>query len=82
MAEVRFGEPARAKCGATGIYLDYGVVLYVSAQDNDLGMDAVDRDREPVAGLPLPSKDEVSAAHVAVVYMTAWPAALTGGGAP
>ena len=55
--------PVRLRCTATGVDIGYGWGLYVSAQDNDLGVSRINPDAEPWADSPLPTPDEVSAAR-------------------
>jgi hypothetical protein len=53
---------ARAKCGATGRLLRNGMVLFVSAMDNDLAYDAPNPDGEPPwEQAPVPTDAECSA---------------------
>lgn len=60
-----WGYRVRTKCGATGRYLIAGYALCVSAQDNDLFVDPVDRNGEPPhPTLPVPSNDALAAAEV------------------
>lgn len=58
----------RARCGATGIDIGFNYCLFVSAQGNELCVDKIDFDREPQEGLPMPTKEEVSAAFEACCY--------------
>ena len=64
-------ESVRLRCGATGVDIGGGWGLYVSAQDNDLGVDKIAPDREPWAEAPLPGANEVTAAALAVRAATA-----------
>lgn len=61
-----YGDRVRVKCGATGRYLDYGLALVVSAQDNDLFIDGVkeQQDPPPHPTLPVPNDDELRGAIV------------------
>lgn len=59
----RFGDRVRVKCTATGRYLQDGLALVVSAQDNDLFVDEVDPDGPPPhPSLPVPSDDALHGA--------------------
>lgn len=63
----KYGERARAKCTATGRYIQDGLVLIVSAQDNDLFLDDFDPDGDPPhPTLPVPSDDAVAGAAAAI----------------
>ncbi len=73
MADPRFGDRVRVRCGATGRYLHDGVALYVSAQDNDLVVTEVaDPDapgyQPPHPTLPAPTDRELSAAAAGMRY--------------
>lgn len=68
-----YGERVRVSCGATGRYLDYGLALVVSAQDNDLMLDRVADPANPDVQpphptLPVPTDDEMRAASAALNY--------------
>lgn len=65
----KYGDPARAKCSAPGRSLGGRLVLYVSAQDNDLYVDEWDPNGEPVVlNLPMPSNDALRAANAGLRY--------------
>jgi hypothetical protein len=68
MSEPRFGDCVRVTCGATGRYLQDGLALYVSAQDNDLCVDEVDLGVPPHPSLPVPNDDALSGASVGLSY--------------
>lgn len=55
---ISFGDPVRTRHGATGRYVGNGLVLYVSAQDNDLAVDDVDETKSPWSESPLPTSKE------------------------
>jgi hypothetical protein len=63
------GQPVRLRCSATGRYVGAGLGLYVSAQDNDLCLDQVDRDGAPAKGLPLPTDDAVAGAAAMLIHL-------------
>lgn len=63
--EPKYGDLVRVHCSATGRYLADGLAIYVSAQDNDLGIDAIDLDRDPWENAPRVTDRELSAAHTA-----------------
>ncbi len=52
----------RASCGATGLDIGKGWCLFVSAMDNDLGVDRIG-DGEPHPSLPIPTREEWIAAR-------------------
>ena len=74
MTDVRppaYGELARTRCTATGLSLGGldALVLYVSAQDNDFGIDEWDPDGDaPHPDLPVPTRRELAAAATALRY--------------
>lgn len=55
---LKFGDPVRTKQGATGRYINDNVVLYVSAQDNDLSIASPDFTKGPWKDSPLPTMEE------------------------
>lgn len=61
---MKFGDVCRARCSAPARYIGSGKALFVSAMDNDLGInDAI----EPIGGeerLPLPSDDALKGAAI------------------
>jgi hypothetical protein len=61
-----FGDRVRVRCGATGRYLDYGLALVVSMQDNDLFIDKIREDAgiPPHPTLPVPTDEAMSGAIV------------------
>jgi len=65
---LKTGDICRARCTAPARYLQDGLCLFVSAQDNDLGIDVA----APATGgedrLPLPSDDHVEGARVALGF--------------
>lgn len=65
----KYGDIARAKCSAPGRYLGSGLVLYVSAQDNDLFVDVWDENGEPITqDFPMPGDDALIAANAGLRY--------------
>lgn len=65
--EPRYGERVRAQCSATGRYLRDGLVLVVSARDNDLFVDNIHPDGDPPhPTLPVPSDDALAGAAAAL----------------
>lgn len=65
MNEPRVGDRVKAKCTATGAYIGNGMVLFVSAMDNDIALDGHDPEGTPWEKAPMPSRDEVCAAAMA-----------------
>jgi hypothetical protein len=64
---LKFGDRVRTSCTATGRYLGkFGgkeLALFVSAMDNSVCVDVVDRDGDPPhPGLPVPTDRELEAA--------------------
>lgn len=57
----------RLLCSATGVDIGNGWGLFVSAQDNDLGVDRIADGHRPQEGVPLPSTGEIEAAKVTMV---------------
>jgi hypothetical protein len=68
MTDLQFGDVCRAKCTAPARYFGYGKCLYISAQDNDFGVD----DALPPLGneieFPLCCDEALHAASVAFCY--------------
>lgn len=60
----------RAKCGATGVDIGDGLCLIVSAQDNSIFVDDIDKNptMEPHPTLPIPTQQEYDGARSAVTY--------------
>ena len=59
------GDICRARCGAPARYLKDGRCLYISAQDNDLGVDWAKEATGGEERLPLPSDDMLEGACAA-----------------
>lgn len=81
---LRFGQDVRTRCTATGRYIGwYGgqhLALFISAQDNDLCVDTVDRSGQPHPSLPVPTDRELCAAAVGIRYgLHGAPARLSAG---
>lgn len=70
MPEPHLGDRVRTKSGATGRYLDYGLAMYVSAQDNDLVISEVNllTGDPPHPTLPVPSPEVMLGAITALRY--------------
>lgn len=65
-------ERVRLRCTATGVDIGGGWGLYVSAQDNDLGVDRIDPDgAAPWDRAPIPTSYEAAIARVVVAALTA-----------
>lgn len=67
MSAPKFGDRVRTHPGSTGRYIGWGLVLCVSAQDNDLFITDL-ADGEPHPSLPVPSDDAMAGAHEALTY--------------
>lgn len=75
----RFGDRVRSHVGATGRYLRDGLMLYVSAMDNDLVVTPAG-DGEPHPDLPVPTTRELEAACAGLRYARySAPGAVSGG---
>lgn len=59
----------RLKCGATGEDIGGGLGLFISAQDNDYGVDEINPDGEPQLDLPAPHPEVVSACKAVVRHL-------------
>jgi hypothetical protein len=66
----RLGDRVRVRCGATGRYLTNGLALYVSVQDNELGIDEINSDGvAPHPTLSVPTDDELRGALAGLITM-------------
>jgi hypothetical protein len=63
---------ARLACGATGVPIGQGWGIFVSAQDNDLGLDRIVTvpEHPPWVDAPVPSSTEVNLARMIVATLT------------
>jgi len=69
---------ARLNCGATGVDVGWGYGLFVSAQDNDLGLDKISTDPNtdpPWENAPVPGSVETGVVRMtiaSIAWMEGW----------
>ncbi len=66
---MRLGDICRAKCTAPARYVDKGLCLYVSAQDNEIMMDKAAPAKGGEKRLPLPSDEMLQGAWAALLHV-------------